>query len=276
MAGNAREAGRTVASKIFAVVDAFAGPQEALRLADIVQRTGLPMPTALRLVRELVEWGGLERFHDGSYRIGQRMWWLGNAAPCPRRLREAVLPTLRDLAALTRADAYVAVLDGTEVRVLERVRSSAVLPDDGSLPPHATAAGKVLLTRTPALLRSLRFPLPRLTPYTITTPGGLDAELGRVRTRGIAVEREEHRRGVISVAAPLPGAGEAAIAVAAPSNASPSRLAAVLREILRRRSEDGAGGRRARVGAATPRSNLLDQGRVARGRRSPTPRETTE
>ncbi|GLY75862.1 IclR family transcriptional regulator [Actinoallomurus iriomotensis] len=239
MAGNAREAGRTVASKIFSVVDAFAGPQESLRLADIVQRTGLPMPTALRLVRELVEWGGLERFRDGSYRIGQRMWWLGNAAPCPRRLRASVLPTLRDLATRTRADAYLAVLDGTEVRILERVRSSKGSPDDGSLPPHATAAGKVLLARTPALLRSLDFPLPRLTPYTITTPGALDAELRRVRARGIAVEKEEHRHGVVSVAAPLPGADDAAIAVAAPSNASPPRLAAVLREVLRRRSEDG-------------------------------------
>ncbi|GLY85534.1 IclR family transcriptional regulator [Actinoallomurus iriomotensis] len=269
MAGNAREAGRTVASKIFAVVDAFAGPQESLRPADIVLRTGLPMPTALRLVRELVEWGGLERFRDGSYRIGRRMWWLGNAAPCPRRLRESVLPTLCDLATRTQADAYLAVLDGTEVRILERVRSSAGSPDSGSLPPHATAAGKVLLARTPALLRSPAFPLPRLTPYTITTPNSAgsarEASPWRRRNTGTASSPSPRRR----PARTTPRSRW-------PPRRTPHRPASPPSSARSCAAGARTAGRRLRMaGNGTPRSNLLDQSRVARGRR-PDPRGDTE
>ncbi|CAO5166301.1 HTH iclR-type domain-containing protein [Frankia sp. AiPs1] len=121
MAGNNGEAGRTVSSRVFAVLDAFAGPAQRLRLTDIAEWSGLPMPTALRLVRELVEWGGLERFTDGTYRIGRRLWALGTTAPCVRRMGAATRPSLEQLAARTGADVYLAVLDGADVVVTEHV-----------------------------------------------------------------------------------------------------------------------------------------------------------
>ncbi|MER7941753.1 IclR family transcriptional regulator C-terminal domain-containing protein [Streptomyces sp. NPDC094458] len=65
--------GESVAGRLFSVLDAFeGGGPAALRLTDIAARTGLPAPTALRLVRELVAWGGLERGADGRYRLGLR------------------------------------------------------------------------------------------------------------------------------------------------------------------------------------------------------------
>ncbi|MGW1508049.1 helix-turn-helix domain-containing protein [Streptomyces sp. NPDC002394] len=77
--------GESVAGRLFSVLDAFeGGGPAALRLTDIAARTGLPAPTALRLVRELVAWGGLERGADGRYRLGIRLRVLGSAAPCPR------------------------------------------------------------------------------------------------------------------------------------------------------------------------------------------------
>lgn len=54
MVGSGGQAGPSVASKIFAVLDAFDGSASSLRLSVIAVRTGMPMPTALRVVRELV------------------------------------------------------------------------------------------------------------------------------------------------------------------------------------------------------------------------------
>ncbi|WP_181798137.1 helix-turn-helix domain-containing protein, partial [Streptomyces sp. WELS2] len=67
----------SVAGRVFSVLDAFVDAPVTLRLTEIAHRTGLPVPTALRMVRELVAWGGLERGADGSYRLGTRIRTLG-------------------------------------------------------------------------------------------------------------------------------------------------------------------------------------------------------
>lgn len=126
----------SVAGRVFSVLDAFAGGPDTLRLTEIARRTGLPVPTALRMVRELVAWGGLERAADGSYRLGTRIRALGAAAPCPRGLLDVSLPALRILTARTGGHADVAVpSDGTALCLVSGER----------LPLHATAAGKILL-----------------------------------------------------------------------------------------------------------------------------------
>lgn len=227
-------ASRTVASKVFAVLDAFSDGSPTLRLTEIAARCELPLPTALRVIRELVGWGGLERGADGSYRIGRRMWTLGSTAPCTRRVRDVALPVLRMLATRTGLDAYVAVLDDGDVLVLDLVPGQGVAdrwrPGD-RLPSHATAAGKLLLSRHPdALAEQVRTDLARLTPYTIVAPGRLAAELGGIRDSGFAFEREEHRLGRIAAAMLLEvESGAAAVFVTAASNVPLSRLETAIR-----------------------------------------------
>ncbi|CAM5253288.1 hypothetical protein SCANM63S_00244 [Streptomyces canarius] len=48
----------SVAGRVLSVLDAFGDAPGTLRLTDIARRTGLPAPTALRMVRELVAWAG--------------------------------------------------------------------------------------------------------------------------------------------------------------------------------------------------------------------------
>lgn len=112
------------------MLDAFeGGGPAALRLTDIAARTGLPAPTALRLVRELVAWGGLERGADGRYRLGLRLRVLGAAAPCPRGLLDAALPALRALGARTGGHADLAVLSAPSAEGVLCLVS-------GERPPH--------------------------------------------------------------------------------------------------------------------------------------------
>src|SRR5689334_5245915 len=69
-----RTSGRSVTSKVVALLDAFTPAEPVLSLNELAAATGLTTSTAHRLANELVEWGGLERGENGGYRIGLRMW----------------------------------------------------------------------------------------------------------------------------------------------------------------------------------------------------------
>ncbi|MER5735326.1 helix-turn-helix domain-containing protein [Streptomyces sp. NPDC002262] len=211
--------GESVAGRLFSVLDAFGdGAPAALRLTDIAARTGLPAPTALRLVRELVVWGGLERAADGTYRLGLRLRVLGAAAPCPRGLLDAALPALRALGARTGGQADLAVPSAPPAGGV------LCLVSGERPPPHATAYGQVLLAAPPA-------ELPRHTRHTVVVPGAPAGRLARVRAAGLAVCAEEFRLGEVTVAAPVrgPAGTVAALGVTVPTGVPLDRVAAAVR-----------------------------------------------
>ncbi|MEU7086366.1 IclR family transcriptional regulator [Streptomyces achromogenes] len=209
----------SVAGRVFSVLDAFVDAPVTLRLTEIARRTGLPVPTALRMVRELVAWGGLERGADGSYRLGTRIRTLGAAAPCPRGLLDTALPELRALTARTGGHADVVIPAGG---------TALCLVTGARLPPHATAAGKVLLAHG---LLTAPAAAERHTPRTRTAPGPLAAQLARVRASGLAEAHEEYHLGELSFAAPVFRAGTlvAAVSLTAPTTAHSPRLAPAVR-----------------------------------------------
>ena len=81
MAGNVSSPGATVTSRALALVGAFDEEHRRLTLTELAHRAELPVPTAHRLVSELVAWGALARTSSGDYVIGRRLWDLGLLAP---------------------------------------------------------------------------------------------------------------------------------------------------------------------------------------------------
>jgi DNA-binding IclR family transcriptional regulator len=225
VAGNTSSPGAGVASRVFAVLGAFAADSRELRLSEIARRAGLPLPTAHRLVKELTGWQGLIRNPDGSYAIGPRLWELGLLSPTHTGLREIASPFLHDIYAATLATVHLAVREGTSALYLDRLSGHASVPVVSSigsrLPLHATGVGKVLLAHAPdELQRAVLSDLRRVTPYTVVQPGRLRAELLRVRQEGFAQTSEEMSLGACSVAVPVrDGADEvvAALGIVVPS-----------------------------------------------------------
>ncbi|MEW1864143.1 IclR family transcriptional regulator C-terminal domain-containing protein [Streptomyces sp. NPDC088194] len=240
MSGNSRTPGRTVSAKLLAVLDAFTqrtgtgrAPDGGLRLSEIARRADLPAPTALRLVRELVAWGGLERFADGSYRLGTRLWAIGGTSPCPHRLRAVTREPLRDLATATGGRAEVAVLERGAALVLEGAGPGAGGGAD-RLPLHATALGKVLLAWGPPAPVG---PTERFTAHTRPAGGPLERELRRIRQAGFALAKEEFRLGEVAAAVPLrteEGRVVAALGVTVPSTVPLARVLPHLRRAAAR------------------------------------------
>ncbi|HEY9391806.1 MAG TPA: IclR family transcriptional regulator [Mycobacteriales bacterium] len=218
MAGNSGEPGRSVTSKVLAILGAFSVTHSELTLAQIARRTALPVPTVHRLARELVAWGGLERLSDGTYRIGLRLWEIGSLAPQQRRIRQVAIPFMEDLYEATHGNVQLAVREGTEALYIEKISGRYAVPIvsrvGGRLPLHATGVGKVLLAFAPqeVIDEVLTAGLARLTPKTIVMPGKLLRALADVRRTGLAFCYEEMTLGSVSVATPVHGPDRSVIA----------------------------------------------------------------
>jgi DNA-binding IclR family transcriptional regulator len=199
---------KSVLARGLLLLGAFGATDVELTLAQLSARTGLPKPTAHRLVAELVAWGGLERTERG-YRLGMKLFVLGQRVPRQRSLREAALPYLEDLYEATHENVHLTVFDSTDTLFLEKVTGRRSMPIvsrvGGRLPAHCTASGKVFLALGPSmyLRQVIDAGLPRLTPRTIILPGLLRQNLDRTIERGYGINREESETGVVAVAAPV-------------------------------------------------------------------------
>jgi DNA-binding IclR family transcriptional regulator len=224
MAGNSSTPGASVTSRALALVGAFDEEHRRMGLTQLAERAGLPVPTAHRLVGELVDWGALTRTGSGDYVVGRRLWDIGLLAPLQAGLVELASPYLHDLYGATHATVHLAVRDDTEVLYLDRLRGSASVPvvsTVGSrLPMHATGVGKILLAHAPIEVQQrVLADLPRITAYTVTQPGRLRRQLAQAIRDDHATTTEEMTLGACSVAVPVRRGGEvvAALGLVVPS-----------------------------------------------------------
>ncbi|SCF22408.1 transcriptional regulator, IclR family [Micromonospora chokoriensis] len=230
--------GRSVTSKVLALLDAFSPATPALTLSELARRSGLTLPTVHRRAAELVEWGALERGDDGRYRIGLRLWEVGSLAPRGLGLRELALPVMEDLYEVTHENVQLAVRQDLELVFIERISGRHAVPVltrvGGRFALHATGVGLVLLAHAPVEVQEqvLAAPLERYTDMTVTDPRRLRRCLAEVRRVGYAVSDRQVTMDALSVAAPIrvPEGVVAAISlVVAHDRADPVALAPLVR-----------------------------------------------
>jgi IclR family KDG regulon transcriptional repressor len=203
------------------------GPE--LRVADIVARLDLDKGTLSRLLSTLASRGLVVKDPlTRRYRLGPVIVALGNAANTQQNLAQLALPSLTRLRDISSESAGLDVLMGDARVCVAQVESRQdlrrVIEVGSPIPPHAGAAGKVLLAYLPdqALADMLkRIDLVRMTPYTITNRSTLLAELKRIRRVGYAIGRGERIPGGAGIAMPVFGPNnsvEAALALSMPSH----------------------------------------------------------
>jgi len=217
MSGGSREPGRTVTSKVLAILGAFDAAHPQLSLSEVAERSGVPLSTTHRLVGELETWQALSRTSDGRLRIGLRLWELGQLAP--GRLHDVAHPWLQELFGGTGENVHLAVRDGLEVLYVDKVHGRRAVPivsrTGVRLPMHPTGVGKALLAYEPDwfVQAYLARRLERPTAHTIIEPGRLARELVTVRAQGYALTFEEMTLGSCSAAAPVLVEGRAIAAL---------------------------------------------------------------
>jgi DNA-binding IclR family transcriptional regulator len=219
------DAMNSVLGKARLIIEAFTAEDDALSLAELVRRSGVAKASVHRLAQELLDWGVLER-SSNRYRLGLRLFEIGQRVPRQRTLREAALPYMEDLLIATQETVHFAIHDGLEVLYVEKLvvhrglnKQSRVA---GRLPLYCTATGKIILAFSSAALLQdvLRNGMRPLTRKTMVQPGLLRAQLERVRDDRVAVEVEETRLGYMSVAVPVfstPSTLAGALSITAPT-----------------------------------------------------------
>jgi DNA-binding IclR family transcriptional regulator len=218
MAGNFVDAGRSVTSKIVAILMTF-GNGGSYSLTEIARLTGLPVSTTHRLVTELLDWGMLQRSSTGRFSIGMQLQAIvSRAAVIPPNLHERARRVMEDLAAVSPgAVVRLGVLEDLDVTYIEHgpgKRPASLAFDTTTAPPHATAMGRALLAFAPASLVDMVIErgLTRHTPHTVTAPDRFLRALSVIRLTRLAVCRREYEPDVSAAAVPVFAAGGTVVA----------------------------------------------------------------
>jgi DNA-binding IclR family transcriptional regulator len=198
----------TVLGKAVAILRSFRPEDQALSLAELVRRTGLPKASVHRIAADLVGHQLLDRV-EGGYRLSGGLFELGMRASAERTLLELAMPFLQDLYERTHETVHLGVTDGQAVVYVAKIgghrQAKAPSRVGGRMPLHCTAIGKVLLAHAEPDVRAsvLSGPLERRTPHTVVARGLLRRQLDATLETGVAFEREESTPGLLCVAAPV-------------------------------------------------------------------------
>lgn len=200
--------GDPVIDRAFALLGGFGPEHRSLSLTELARRAGVPMSTALRLARRLVAAGALER-RGNDYVVGLRLWEIASLAPRSHGLREAAMPVMGDLAEATHQHVLLAVLEGTDAVLVERLSGRAAMSVlyrvGGRLPLHSTGVGLTLLAHADPDFqdRILAMPLTHEPEGVPVNPATLRRTLADVRQAGLATVRRNEPEPLVAVAAPV-------------------------------------------------------------------------
>lgn len=191
-----------------AVLGCFETERE-LGATRVAAELGIAKSTACRMLAALATSGILERSQSGRYRLGLRLFEIGQLAVDRLMLRELALPVLGELRDILRETAQLAVPVGADVLYVDRLEGSTA----GTMfhsqlyrrgPGHSSSAAKAIAAYNPSMARAiLERGFVRRTPFTIVDPERYKQVLRQVRTDGHAASREEHTMGMSSVASPI-------------------------------------------------------------------------
>ena len=193
------------------MLQCLANAEGGLALTQLTEQVGLAPSTVHRLLATLEGAGFAYQDKDSArWYVGVAAFSLGHAFLKNRDYVARSRPFMRRLMEESGESVNLAALDNGDMIFLAQVECHQMvrmLAKIGSrAPPHASAVGKALLAALPErrvreLYRGRK--LTRYTKNTITSLGRLRQELGAVRTRGYAVDKEEHAVGLRCVAATI-------------------------------------------------------------------------
>lgn len=193
------------------ILSTFTRHQPTLTLSEVARTHAMNLPTARRYLQTLKRMGYVF-FDDESkkYQLTSKVLRLGGWLIESMSLRTRLLPFLNSVTRELGVTTSCAILEGSEVVTVERIRSPDVINLDltaGSrLPVHATSLGKAIAAflepeKLSALLGQIDFV--QYTPFTKTNPKILLTELKKTKKRGYATSNQELTLWLKSIAVPI-------------------------------------------------------------------------
>jgi DNA-binding IclR family transcriptional regulator len=196
--------------KCISILTLMAEAKRPFGFNEIVKELGLNKSTVFNILHTLNDLDVLEKGADGLFRLGPRLFVLGNAAAGGSELIQTVHPYLESINNTFKLSTFFGILSDREVIIVDKADGAHRIKISSEIgmkiPIFAGVAGKALLAQLPEknideiLLEST----PKsYTPGTIIDKTALKAEILDVKKNGIAYDREEYIEGLIAVAIPL-------------------------------------------------------------------------
>jgi DNA-binding IclR family transcriptional regulator len=183
-----------------------------IRLSEATRYLDVASSTAHRLLAMLQYRGFVSQDPVSKiYRPGTALTSVAFAILARVDVEGTAKPVMRRLSERLRESVHVGMLDGAAVRFVAAVEGPTAVRVASRLgvamPAHCTSTGKALLAQLPDVELDQLYPIEELdsvTEHSIRSRTELLNELGRIRQRGYAVNREESEEGVASLAVPIP------------------------------------------------------------------------
>ncbi|CAN5459155.1 IclR family transcriptional regulator [soil metagenome] len=200
----------TTTLKALSVLEAVASEPGPMGLAEVSRRTGLEKSAAHRMLATLVAAGYVR--HDPvshRYALSYRVVSLSRNLLAEDEVLRLVRTALERVSAETGEGVHLAILDGPETVIVQRVKGTQLVAVDFQVGDrsrlHCTSIGKALLAfQDEQTIESvIRAGLPTLTGNTITQPADLARELRAVRERGYAIDDREMYDNMRCIAVPI-------------------------------------------------------------------------
>lgn len=246
--GRKPASGTPVLDRAFRLLRCFDG--RPLTLTELSARSGAPLSTTLRMVRQLVGVGALERDEDGAYTIGLALLEMASLAPRGHGQRAIAMPFMEDLHRATGHHVLLAVRVGYEAMIIERLSSRDAAPVlyrvGERVPLHSTGVGLVLLAHAePELQEAVLARRLTIEPeHSTISSADMRRQLARVRREGSATNTRAVPEPATSVAAPIFGADRTAVAaisiIAATGSIDPAAMRPAVMTVARAISRLGA------------------------------------
>jgi IclR family acetate operon transcriptional repressor len=213
--------------RAIAILEAL-GHDAPISQAQLARATNLSEATVFRYLTALGRHDLVERDGDfGRYRLGIRLFQLGQRALANRDPRLIAFPTMRHLLERFGETVNLAMRWGNTLVLIDALESERSLKRGARVGErdtwHASSIGKAILAQLPEADVRTIISVCGLTAHTPRTVTGIDALLkqcAQIRKRGYAIDDEEGEQGLRCVGAPIfdrTGAPAYALSLSGPS-----------------------------------------------------------
>lgn len=211
MSQTAKKTGDGTVGKALGVLDQVAAFGRPVQFGELLEYSEHPKATLYRFLQTLTNQHLLAYDpQDQTYRMGLRLVQLAHAAWKQSSLAPVARPFIEALAGEVGETIHLAQMDHGQVLFVDKFKTVDLfetLAQTGKVAPgYCTGVGKAILAFLPPDRRKralMQQAFMQYTPATHASAESLSAELDEIRVEGVAFDREEHERGIISIAAPI-------------------------------------------------------------------------
>jgi IclR family KDG regulon transcriptional repressor len=199
----------SAAARVLSILECMSRVR-SIGLEELSRTVGLAKPTVYRFLQTLQSLGYARRSDGDRWAITLKLFNVGSRALDHLDLYAVSRPIAEELAEELGETVHMGVLEGDSAVYVLKIESKYTIRMFSRvgrrIPLYCTAIGKVLLAYSDEETRRSILSCLKLvahTPKTISKRDDIEAELKKVRSRGYALDDEEHEEGIVCIGAPV-------------------------------------------------------------------------